>query len=473
MGITIRAGLVGPSYQERSLSFDAQRSINLYPVIDETKQGKEVAALYGTPGLDLFATVGIGPIRGVFCSANGRAFIISNTELYEVTSGASTTLRGTLTSDATIVTITENFTQLIICDQTDLYTLTYATNSFSKVSDGDKPSAKTVTYLDGYAIINKVDSGEFYISDLQDATAWNSLDFATAESSPDKLIRVFAALDQLYLFGERTTEAWYNSGDVDFPFEKVSGANMPVGCAAANSVVEMDNTIVWLGQTDSGQGIVYRMQSYTPQRISTHAIEYAINKSTDLSNIRAYTYQQDGHIFYVLTGGNLETTLVYDAATQLWHERAYLEDDGLFSTHKASCCMFAFGKHLVGDRTNGNIYHMSLDYVDDDGRELRAERVFTHISEEGKSFKIKSLQVDFESGVGLTSGQGSDPKVWLSVSDDGARTWSPEYQASIGAMGQYRTRASWRRLGQTDSTITFKVVITDPVKRAICGAYVL
>lgn len=468
----MKAGLVGPSYVERSKPFDAQRTINLYPVVDETRQGKEVAALYGTPGLLQFATVGIGAIRGMFCSANGRAFVVSNTELYEVTSGAATTLRGTLTSDATIVTITENFTQLIICDQTDLYTLTYATNSFAKVSDADKPNAKTVTYIDGYAVINKVDSGEFYISDIQDATAWNALDFATAEQSPDKLVRVFAALGQLYLFGERTTEAWYNSGDVDFPFEKVSGANMPVGCAAANSVVEMDNTIFWLGQTENGQGIVYKMQGYVPQRVSTFAIEYAINKSTDLSNIRAYTYQMDGHTFYVLTGGNLETTLVYDSATQLWHERAYLEEDGTYSTHLGTCHMFAFGKHFVGDKTSGNIYHMSLDYYDDDGRELRAERTFTHILNENKGFKIKELQVDFEYGVGLTTGQGSDPQVWLQVSDDGAQTWSREYFASIGKIGAYKTRAVWRRLGQTDGSMTFRVAISDPVKRAICGAWV-
>lgn len=467
----MKIGLVGPSYVERSLPFDAQRSINLYPVVDETKQGKEVAALYGTPGLDLFQTVGIGPIRGVFSSANGRAFVVSATQLYEITSAGVITLRGTLTSDTTIVSITENFTQLIICDGTDLWTLVYSSNTFAVVSDGDLPDSSTVTYLDGYAIINKVSSGEFYISALQDATAWDALDFATAEASPDALVRVFASLGQLWLFGDRTTEVWYNSANVDFPFEKVSGANLPVGCAAAHSVVEMDNTIVWLGKTDLGQGIVYRASGYSPQRISTFAIEYAINKSTDLSAIRAYSYQQDGHTFYVLTGGDLETTLVYDASTQLWHERAYLEDDGTLSTHKSICHMFAFGKHYVGDRVNGNVYEMSLDFYDDAGREIRAERVFTHLNNEGNGLRVKSLQIDFEYGVGLNSGQGSAPVVWLQISEDGAKTWSPEYEASIGALGNYRARAVWRRLGQTDSMMTFRVVITDPVKRAICGAY--
>lgn len=467
----MRIGLVGPSYEERSKPFDAQRTINLYPVADETKHGKEITALYGTPGLDLFATVGIGPIRGEFSSANGRAFVVSNTQLWEVTSGASTTVRGTLTSDVSIVTITENFTQLIICDGTDLYTLTYATNTFAKVSDIDFPGAATVTYLDGYAIVNPPDSGSFYISTIQDATAWDALDFATAEASPDKLVRVIASIGQLYLMGERTTEVWVDTADTEFPFEKVPGANIPVGCAAPHSVVEMDNTLVFVGKSENGQGIIYRFAGYSPQRISTFAIEYQLNKSTDLSELRAYTYQQDGHTFYVLTGGDLETSLVYDASTRQWHERAYLESDGSLSTHKSSCHMFAFGKHYVGDKENGNVYEMSLDVFDDAGAPLLSQRVFTHLFNEGKPFRCDSLRVDFEYGVGLT---GEDaPLVWLNISEDGGFTWSPDYEASIGAIGNRNIRAVWRRLGMSSITgqITFRVSTADPVKRAICGAY--
>lgn len=465
----MKIGLVGPSYQERSLPFDAQRTVNLFPVIDETGQGKEISALYGTPGLALFTTVGIGPIRGEFSSTNGRAFTISNTQLFEISSTGISTLRGTLTSDISIVSIDENTTQLAICDGTDIYILEYATNVFTKVVLPFTP-ALTLTYLDGYFIANTT-LGQFYVSDLQDGLNWPALNFATAESSPDGLVRVFGSLGQLWLQGDRTTEVWYNSGDVDFPFAKIQGANLQTGIAAAHSVVNMDNTIIWLGKSKDGQGIVYRATGYTPQRISTFAIEYAINKSLDLSNIRAYTYQQDGHIFYVMTGGNLETTLVYDAATQQWHERAALEADGLYSTHKGTTSMYAFGKHLVGDKTSGNVYHMSLDYYDDAGTEIRAKRVFTHLNNEGKSFSINELQVDYEYGVGLTLGQGSDPMVWLRVSEDGGRTWGSEFLASIGKIGEYKARCAWRRLGGTEDQLTFEVTITDPVKRSICGAY--
>jgi hypothetical protein len=465
----MKLGLVGPSYQERSLPFDAQRTINFYPTIDETGEGKEVSALYGTPGLELFCTAGIGPIRGVFSSTNGRAFVVSATQLFEISIAGVPTLRGTLTSDLGSVSFDENTTQLAICDGTSIYILTYASNAFATPTLAASP-AYTVTQLDGYFIYN-TNAGQFYISGLQDGLSWNALDFATAESSPDGLIRVFSTQGQLWLLGSRTVEIWLNSADVDFPFARVQGARMEVGCAAAFSVVSADNTIFWLGTSKDGQGIVYRASGYTPQRISTFAIERYINTDEDLSNIRGYTYQQDGHLFYVLTGGNLETTICYDAATQQWHERANLEEDGTYSTHIATTCMFVFNKHLVGDKTNGNIYQMSEEFYSDAGNEIRAQRTFTHLNNEGKSFSVNTIQIDFEYGVGLISGQGSDPVVWLEISVDGGRTWGSELLATIGKMGAYKWRAYWNKLGYTENQMTFRVTITDPVKRAICGAY--
>lgn len=464
----MKLGLVGPSYQERSLPFDAQRCINLYPVMD--KAGKEVSTLYGTPGLDLFAAVASGPVRGVFASANGRAFFVAGYILFEVLSDGSTINIASLLTGSSHCSITENFTQMAICDGVDLYILTYATSVLARVTDGDFPGGVTVTFQDQYFIVNKPNSGSFYISASANGAAWDALDFATAESSPDNLVRVFSAYGQLWLLGETTIEVWYNNGGTDFPFSRVEGAKMQVGCAAAHSVVDMDNSIYWLGKDKDGRGIVYKAVGYSNRRISTHAIEQAIARATDITMIRGYSYQEDGHLFYALTGGGLATTLVFDAATGLWHERAFLEDDGSLALHKAATHMFAFGKHLVGDRTDGIIYEMSQDFYDDNGDEIRRQRTFTHLYNEGQSFIVPEIQVDFEAGVGLTTGQGSAPVCWLEVSNDGGHTYSQEYQASIGALGNYKTRAVWRRLGQFEQ-LTCRVTITDPVKVAICGAY--
>lgn len=466
----MKVGLVGPSNSERSLPFDAQRTINLYPVINETQQGKEISALYGTPGKVLFTTCGSGPIRGNFSAANGRAFEVSGNALYEVTSAGVATLVGTLTSTTSICTLDENGLQLFISDGADLYVFTYATNTFVKVTDVDFPGSGTATFIDGYTVVNKPSSGQFNISKLYDATTWAALDFATAESSPDNLVRVFNAVGQLWLFGDKSTEIWSNTGNSVFPFERIAGAKMEFGCAAAYSVASLDNSVFWIGRDKDGNANVYRTRGFSPQRISTYAIEFILGQISDLSVIRSYTYQENGHVFYVLTGSTMSTTLVYDVSTQQWHERAFLNGFGNFERDLAITHMFAFGKHLVGDRSSGNVYQQSLDFFDDNGSAIKRQRTFTHIHNEGEPIRFNQLAVEFEGGVGLQSGQGSNPQAWLEVSEDFGRTWGPEYYTGIGAVGKYMTRAVWRKLGLSYQ-FTFRVSISDPVKIAICGAY--
>ncbi len=465
-----KCDLVGPSYAERSLAFDAQRSINLYPVVDQTNKGKEIVALYGTPGLKSFVNAGLGPVRGEFFAANGRAFAVSGNTLYEIKSDQSAVSRGTLGSTTSIITMADNGFQLAVCDGTSLYIFGYAGNSFTIVTDIDFPGSSTVCFIDGYFAISVPNSKAFYLSALYDGTSWDALQFASKESSPDNLNRVMNAVGQLWLFGDKSTEVWSNIGGSAFPFARIAGAKISTGCAAPYSVIELDNSVFWVGRNLDGSGVVYKANGFTPQKISTFAVDYALEQLADLSVLRAYTYQADGHMFYVLTGDGLNTTYVYDVSTAQWHERAYLNSNGIFETHLSVCHMFAFGKHLVGSRIDGQIYDMSLNYFDDDGAALKAQRVFTHIYNDGKFIKLPNLEVDFEGGVGLESGQGSNPVCWLEISEDFGRTYGNEITASIGAVGQYRTRAVFRKLGGAYS-FTFRLSITDPVKRAICGAY--
>lgn len=464
----MKIGIVGPTYLQRSSPFDAQRSINLFPILDQ--MGKEVAAMYSAPGKSLFATAGLGSVRGEFASSNGRAFAVSGSMLYEIDSAGTETSRGSLESSSGNVTIAENATQLAICDGTKLYVLTYSSNVFAKVTDADLPaSVGYLSYIDGYFIVVENNSGRFYISGLNDGTSWGALDFATAESSPDSLKACISAVGQLWLFGDLTTEIWSNTGDT-FPFRRISGAKMDVGVLAPFSIVEIDNSVMWVGKDKFGQGLVYKAQGFTPVRVSTTPIERFIQQATSPEDINAYAYQDEGQVFYIITGGGLETSLVYDLTTDQWHERAYLNEFGNFEPDIASCHMFAFGKHLVGDRRNGSIYHLSMNFHTDGSEELCRERIYTHLSDEGQRIRYNALEIGFETGVGLQSGQGSAPLVSLSLSKDGARTWIDCGTGSIGAVGQYQTKVQFRRLGVAE-IMTFRLRVTDPVKVAITGSY--
>lgn len=465
----MKVGLVGPSYQERSLPFDAQRSVNLFVILD--KEGKEPSSLYGTPGLDLFSTAGAGPGRGGFSASNGRAFFVSGANLYELDSLGVATSRGTLLTSSGIVLLDENGLQLVISDGASLYIFTYATNVFVRVTDVDLPACGTVTFLDGYFIVNKLSSGQFNISALYDGLTWGALDFATAESSPDELLRVINALGQLWLFGSKTTEVWTNTGASAFPLERIAGAKMEVGILAPYTAVAIDNSVFWVGRDNIGAGIVYRAQGFTPQRISTNPIEIRIQAAPTPSTLRSYTYQEDGHSFYVLTGGGMDTTLVYDISTKLWHERAFLNTEGIFETHLAAHGIYAFNQQLAIDRVNGNIYTQAMDIYSDNGDEIARERIYTHLSNEGKVIPFRNLTVGFETGVGTQTGVDANPLVVLTLSKDGARTWFGEQIKTIGAVGKYLTRVVFQRLGQARQ-MTFKIRVTSRVKVAITGSYI-
>jgi len=465
----MKIGLVGPSYQQVSLPFDAQRTINLIPIADQ--QGKEVSSLLGTPGLSAFGTAGTGPTRGAFASANGRAFFVSGANLYEIDSGGSTTNRGTLLGSSGNVSIAENTTDLVVCDGTTLYRLVYSTNLFEEITDVSLPDAGTVTSLDGYIIVNEVDTGNFYISGLDDASTWSALDFANAESSPDNLVRVIAAIGQLWLLGEQSNEIWTNTGASAFPFELISGAKNDYGIIAPHTAVEIDNSLLWVGRDKAGSGRVYKTTGYTPQRISTEAIEIIIQAASSKAEMRSYTYEKHGHVYYVITGGGLETSLVYDLTTGLWHERAFLEANGSFSQHLAADVIFAFDKHLAGDRRNGSIYELSLDNYSDAGSDIARERIYTHLSDEDKRIRYNKLDIGVETGVGLQTGDYTDPLLSLQLSKDGARTWSDWYTTPVGKVGEYLTKVTFRRLGIAEQ-MTFKIRYTAQTKFAVTGSYI-
>lgn len=469
-----KIGLVGGSSQQRSLPFNAERTINLYPVLDQ--KGKEVSALYGTPGLNKWGVEipnGL-PGRGCFAAANGRAFIVAGDGLYELHGDfLYFTPLGMLSSSRGNVSIDENGFQLAICDGTDVYILTYATNVFAQVTDGDLPSSGTITFIDGYFVVNENDTGKFFISGLYDGFTWAALDFATAESSPDSLLRVINSLGQLWLLGDKTGEIWTNTGASSFPFERVSGAKMEMGIMAPHTAIPVDNSLLWVGKDNIGSGMVYRTKGFTPQRISTDAIEKLIQAATDPTNMKAYTYQEDGHVFYVLTGGGMQTTPVYDITMQMWHERAVLNSRGEYEQHMGQSGMFAFNKQLVLSRKDGTVCTMSLDYFTDfDGmtKPLSSERIYTHISNENKRQTYRQLEIAMETGVGNQSDPGQSPQITLWISRDGGRTYSGGYTTSFGKMGNYERRAVFRRLG-TAYNWTFKIRITDPVKRALIGSY--
>lgn len=464
----MKSPILGSAYTSRSAILAYQRMVNLYPELVETRDGKEVGGLYGTPGLDLLATIGNGPIRGL-CSNPARTvlYAVSGSQVYKITASYVTTLLGALNTSSGPVSMARNDTQVMIVDGTYGYIITMASDAFAQITDAQFPGADQVDFIDQYFVFNVPDTGQWMITALADGSSVDALDVATAEGSPDNLCGILVDHREVWTTGDETIEVWVPSPASEFPFER--SQVIESGCGAAFSFAKMDNSVFWVDQF----GIVRRADGYLPKRISTHAIERSIKPTaaSTFDDLIAFTYSDEGHSFYQLTSASRDFTFVYDASTGLWHERAYRETNNEMTRHRANCYCNFNNRHIVGDYVNGKIYGFNLDTYSDAGATKKWIRSWRALAEgrRSKNIFMAKLTVDCEVGVGLITGQGSDPQMMLRVSRDGGKTWGNELTRPMGPIGEYLRKVDFGPLG-SGKDVVFEVSGTDPVKVALIGA---
>mgnify|MGYP003574988661 CR=1 FL=1 len=470
---------IGAAYEARSVNFDAQRCVNLYPEPSGSGTSKSVAALIGTPGMRLYSnsTAYGKAARGLYKFTDTVSIRVVGGVVSKNTLPATEVVIGAIVERDTPVAMADNGTTvMLVTGYGEGYFIDPVAGTVTQITSPDFVGATGVGFVAGRFVWNKLGTGQFQYTEPYD-TAINPLNFYTAESSPDALLNLVVNHSEVWLFGSDSVETWVLSGDNTDPFVRIQGAQMETGIDAARSLAKMDNTLFWLGGDSRGRGIVLKAAGYSQAaRVSTHAIEYAIGKYGDTSDAIAFTYQQEGHTFYVLSFPTASKTWVYDASTNLWHERAHLTASGEFQRIRACCQMAWDNKVLVGDYVSGGMYEYDLDYQFEPGspdfvpRSIPRIRVAPHLSNDLKNQLFHSLQIDMQTGVGVIFPlEGRDPQAMLSWSDDGGHTWSSEAWAPIGKIGETRTRVRWRRLGKSRDRV-FKLVITDPVKVVLIGA---
>jgi hypothetical protein len=447
--------------------------MNWYPESIETGTGKSRIAMYPTPGLSLFTALTGASVRGIF-TINSRTFAVAGTTLYEVIGDGTNVSRGTVANDSLPVSMAASTIELLIASGGTVYVLTLATNVLTTIASGTLTNVSTVVYIDGFFLALIKDSQTFRISTALDGTSWPGGQVIQVSVFPDNVVSMIADHRELWLFGLTKSVVYFDSGSAQI-FDVIPGGLIETGSAAVFAPIRLDNTIFWLGGDERGTAMVWRAEGYTPRRVSNHAIEFAMQGYTTISDAVGYSYQDQGHSFYVLYFPTADKTWVFDVATNMWGERGFL-NLGSFEAHLARCHTYNFGRHLVGARNSGNIYDMSIDYFDDAGSPLRRVRRAPHIGAENKWAFHHQLEVDVEVGLGPTpplldgAGNPRDPQLMLRWSDDQAKTWSNTHTVGFGQAGAYRTRAIWRRLGRSRDRI-YELSVSDAVPARITDAY--
>ena len=432
----------GPSYQLATRKASLQRAVNMHLVGMEAG-AKSAFILQSVPGLVLRNTV-VGEYRGGI-EAGTRAFMVYGPTLYEVTSSYALTSRGTLSSSTGPVSMAYGLTQVVMVDGPRGYVLTLATNVFAGITDGDFPGAATVTFADNYFVFSRDRIGQqFQITALNDASNLDALDFSSAEGMPDDIVSHITLQPGLMFFGMLSAELFVNTSAVDFPFERARGAGFHVGLVAKNSLCAFDNGCIWLGRDKDGSGLVFRLVGGQPQRVSTQAVEQALQASTDITQAWGTTYQRNGLSFYCINAPGLTATWCYEASTNTWHERCDLDGLGQYQAGRITGHLFAFSKHFAGD-ASGRLYELD-DTVSLNGSDAMVrERTSPNDAVPGRTRQFfQAFYLDATTG---QAGQGIAPMVELSWSDDSGKTWAPTVQRSLGLVGEILPRLLWTRLG--------------------------
>jgi hypothetical protein len=457
-------GFIGATYNSRSPIAAGTRTIN-WIVENVERDGKVARILVPSPGRLLWAYVGDGLACGGMCGTNGHLFSTFGQNLYEIWSdpNIAPSLVGFVGYGPH--TLESNGTQLMIVGPQGSYLLDLSTSVLSHLDDDpDYPGAGMLAYSDGYFIINKPFTREWYISGYNNGLTWDPLDFGVKESDPGNILSVLVDHREVFLFGERKIEGWTNTGNADFPFERNNSAVIEQGIGAPRSAARVDNSLIWLGGDERGKGIFWRANGYTPIRCSDHSVEYAMTQYPYIYDAIAYAYQEAGHTFYVVNFPQAEATWALDLATGLWAERGYWDhENAVWKRDRAAFHCHIWGEALVGDFQHGAIYKQGIQYGDDAGAPIRRVRRGPHVFGEGGRVYIPGLEFHFEQGLGSIAGE--DPRAMLRTSFDGGKTWGMERTASIGKIGEYSNRTIFKMIGSgQDFVAELAVDASTPVR---------
>lgn len=499
----MKVALSGGAYEARGLIGDAQRCLNLFPEqLPTSSQMPEqffppVWCYLPTPGLRTLLTLpDATTVRGLYRANTGDLYAVCGPSVYYVSPSWAATKLGSIAAGTTPVSMADNGTTLVLVDGTTSgYTIDLATHVMTAISQDGFYGADRVDYLDTFFVLNKPGTPQWY-STTSGTTTFDPLYFANKVGYADNLVSIAVSQRNIWLIGAATTEIWFDAGGATFPFQIVSGPFIEHGCAAVYSVAKQGGATFWLSQDLQGHAIAVMGADYKAERISTHAIEYAWSQYPTIADAVGYTYQQGGHAFYVLSFPTADKTWVYDSVAKLWHERAWIDDNGAEHRHRSNCGAFIYDINVVGDWQNGKLYALDQAVFTDAGQPIKRVRSFPHLVNDGKRVFYQRFQADMQVGTSLGTSSpaaaqlalGNDgnglgfvypgtqagdppPQVSLRWSDTRGATWGNPVMQSMGATGDFLCSIQWRRLGMARDRV-YSVEWSAPVPTALLGAWI-
>lgn len=470
-------GFIGPSYRLESASVSPDILRNMY--VETFEQGPRAGKkrLRNIPGLKLYKTLPKGPVRALWSNV-ASAFAIGGDTLYEIYDDATPTAAvGPVANGVHPCTVASNGTSLAIASDDRGYLDIGLGVGVIPLTDiyGAPIEASSIVFLGQYFIAAVKNSKLILISDLApDGATWDPANVAAKEAYSDHIVRAWVddpGGQYLWLFGNDTIEIWTQTPDI-FPFSRIQGGVLSIGCDAAWSVAGVAGNRFWLWRNT-----IWWASGLSPDRVSDYAVELAIQgySSYDQNNAEGFSWIEGGHIFYAISFPEAQRTHVFDLKEKAWHEREYFSN-GQFSRYRPRVYTRAFNKHLVGDYETGDIYQMDPKTLTDaHGVPLVRDRISSYVTDDERMVRYNKFTLDADTGIGLPVAQGQpgyDPQCIFRYSPDRGKTWSNERQVSMGKQGQTNTRVVFPQMGSSRIGMSVWVRMTDPVPSSYNTAYI-
>jgi hypothetical protein len=476
-----RIALQGGSYQTRAVAASAQRQLNLYtetPPPNENASGPPTfystapATLYPTPGLSVLADFGPpGVGRGLHRSSQSGSVIygVVGPNVFVLnTSSNALTFVGAIANLTTPVSMEDNGLVMVIVDGTATggWYVNLATNAITAISDPAFLGSTSVIVLDTFMMFNQPGTSNWYSSPsnyIGNSTPFDPLFIAGKDTYPDIILGMSCVNQIIWLIGAETTEAWYDAGAADFPFQRVPEVLIQHGCIAPYSIASNDGAVFLLSKDQQGQSVVLQIEGYQAVRVSTYPIEYAISQYATISDAIGMTYQQSGHTFYALTFPSADHTWVYDVSTQLWHERCSLDASGGEHAVLWNALAYGNGPTVALAASGGEIYKLDPKALTDNGVPIKRQRAFAHLLGDGNRIFHRRFMADME--------PTNFPDVMsLDWSDD--RGFSYGTPVTMSLLNNFAGSMTWWRLGYARDRV-YRLTWTAAVETAIQGCWLM
>jgi len=457
-------------YQSDSKPLSSQRCINWIPTVPEG-EALNNRALIQPSGITQFASTDLGVCRGAWVMKEIPYFVVG-TSLISLSSAGAVTNHGTITGSARVQMADNGTFLVVVVPGGDAFVFSNADNSLTQITDADFQTSDSVTFYRGFFIFTTTDGKQLFVSNLNTPLVFDALDFGSAEGDPDRIVTQIVDHDELSIIGSQTTEVFRNVGGAGFPLQIIPGAFTQKGAHTKYGVVKFDNTYMFIGGGENELTAIWRQSSSSSSvKVSTNAIDNAIQEFTEdeIANAFTMTFSKKGQFFAIFTFNSSRIpgkTFVYNGTASalsglsVWFEFQTGITD---SPWRVNAIVKAYGKLLCGDSIDGRIGEIVSNTYTEYGDAVLRQAALKPMSQDGMKIFAGELEADFEAGVGLTVGQGSNPVAMMEFSDDSGNTFKGPFKREIGKIGEYGHETIWHRQGRFPNARTIRFSVTDPV----------